>query len=113
MVSEGLAVYDQLARKSWDRMVAMVGVHTVMILAQRAVWLTRQNYEEADAIRLDEDGLSLLDLAHVCDEDRAGLVAGEFFTCLFGILSRLVGQEMARKMSGDLDLSLQGGGDPG
>ncbi len=98
-------MYEDLAKKVWDRMVGMVGIHAVTILVQRAVWITGDKYEEASNIKFDENGITFGNISEGYDEAELKLLLEEFFGTLVMILARLVGKEMAIKIVKDLDES--------
>ena len=97
-----LDLYSSLANRAWQRMVNLVGVHTVMVLVQRAVWLTRQKYVEAEMIGFSEAGISFDELQVVAPEQVRALVE-EFISSLMGILTSLVGKEITQKLVQEID----------
>ena len=91
-------------------MVNLVGIHTVMVLTQRALWMTRQKYDEAELIHFDEDGFSFEEL-QIIDRERVKALVEEFISVLLGILAGLLGKEIAEKLAHEIDelLELTGG----
>lgn len=85
MAEDSVSMYTDLAEKVWKRMVGLVGIHTVMVLAQRAVWSVRQNYEEGSKIRFDENGLCFEELRDGVPPARSRAVMEEFFGALVGM----------------------------
>lgn len=110
MAQDILFVYSSLIDKTWNRMVQLVGVHTVMILTKRALWLTSRKYSEADFIRYNEEGVFLAELAEGCEPELIKVVLEEFLSSLIDILTRLVGQDITRKLAEELDVLLLGEG---
>lgn len=97
-----IKVYNDLANQTWQRMVNLVGVHTVIILVQRALWMTQQKYGEASRIELDETGISFNRL-ETASPDITKTLVEEFFGSLISILTRLVGRDIARKLAEEID----------
>lgn len=95
-------MYNDLARQTWHKMVDLVGAHTVVILVQRAIWLTQQRYGEASLIELDETGLSFQKLEGA-NMQTVKAVMEELFTSLIAILTRLVGREITGKLIAEMD----------
>lgn len=106
MSDDIVILYNDLANKTWKRMVNLVGVHTVMVLVQRAVWTTCQKYGEAEAIEINEEGISFQALEKEADSERIKLVVEEFFGSLIGILTRLVGMDITQKLAKEIDTIL-------
>lgn len=103
MTGDIISVYNDLANRTWANMVRMVGVHTVMVLAQRALWVTGQKYPEAEAIKFDEGGISFEGLKSLGDARKAIAVVEEFHGALITILARLVGLDIAKKIAREID----------
>ncbi len=102
-----LTVYNDLARRVWDQMVDLVGVHAATVLVQRALWLTRDKYAEADSIIMRDDGIAFDLVSQDTDPSQCKVAAEEFFSSLIGILTRLVGMEIAEKLNEDVDRLLK------
>lgn len=100
-----LTLYDDLAGKAWQRMADIIGVHAVMILTQRAVWMTRQKYAEAELITISDAGISFSGLKNM-DPAVVKVLAEEFIVSLISILIRLLGTDIAARLAQELqDLS--------
>lgn len=107
-MSDGiLDLYNDLANKTLSKMVSLVGVHTVTILVQRAVWITSQQYNEADCIKFDENGISLHALETMAEPERIKEVVEAFFESLVGILTRLVGSNITERIAQEIDAILK------
>lgn len=86
----------------WQRLVHTLGVHSVNVLLDRAIWQAAQQYPALASIRHDDDGLSLGALAGrpVEDADAAfNLLHDEMLL----VLARLLGQDMARRLLDELE----------
>lgn len=95
-------VYDRLMRDVWSRMVKVLGIHTVLVIVQRALWSTRQAYDEAALIVLGDDGVDFTELRSK-SPDKALSIMEEFLASLTGIMTRLIGIEMSRKIAQEID----------
>jgi len=107
MTKNIVVLYSNLVNQTWKRMVKIVGVHTVIILTKRALWMTSQKYIEADSIRFDEEGIYFDALASNSDAQLMKAVMEEFFSSLVDILTRLVGRDMTRKLAVEIDALLE------
>jgi len=105
-LSELIDLYNDLAHQIWSKMVALVGIHTVMVLVQRALWMTKQKYFEAEAIKVSEDGI-FFDALQGMETKRLKTILEEFFGSLVSILTRLVGNEITKKITQEIDFLLQ------
>ncbi|MEW6173481.1 MAG: hypothetical protein AB1510_10545 [Bacillota bacterium] len=97
-MKEIVNIYQDLADNTWSKMVNLVGVHTVMVLVQRAVWLTSQKYDEAKSIEFSKEGISFK--FEGVERERAKAVIEEFIASLMEILTRLVGKDVVQKIVG-------------
>ena len=93
-----ITIYDELFQKTWEKMVSIVGIHTVMVLVQRSLWQTRQTHPEAELITISEDGVSFEALEEL-DARQLKQMLEHFFTSLVDILARLVGEEITHKIA--------------
>lgn len=94
-----LFLYSELITRTWNRMVNLVGVHTVMVLTKRALWLTCQKYSEAALIKYDADGIHLDELLDKTEPKDAKATLEEFMGSLIDIYTRLVGREETLKLN--------------
>jgi len=101
-------LYNDLAEQIWNKIVPLLGVHTVMVLVQRALWMTKQKYFDAGAIKVDESGIFFNDLAGMDAEDLKKILE-DFFSSLVCILARLVGEEIANKITRKIDFETEKG----
>ena len=109
MPNDSFTLYNDLASRVWDQMVNLVGVHATTVLVQRALWLTRNKYEEADSILIRDDGIAFERVSQDIDSTHCKEMAEEFFASLIGILTRLVGMEIVESLNEDVDRLLKSG----
>jgi len=100
-----IEIYSELFQKTWYKMVSIVGIHTVTVLVQRSLWITRQKYAEAELIRITEEGLSFTNLQQF-DAVLVKKMLEDFFAALIEIMVRLVGKEMTEKITEGIDMFL-------
>lgn len=81
----------------------VVGIHVFVIVLERALWKTQLKYEEATLIEISEDGVSLQELLKI-EPDRAVLVAHEFLINIVNTLGHLVGKQLAKQLTEELDI---------
>jgi hypothetical protein len=99
-----LALYEQRLVSLWERLVTTLGIHTVRVLLDRAIWQTAQRHPEIALIHHDS-GLSFdaLEKSYATRPDEEIEAA---FTDLVAemllILARLLGREMAQRLAEDL-----------
>jgi hypothetical protein len=80
----------------------VVGIHVLVIVLERALWRTQLKYEEASMIQISEDGVSVQELLEI-EEDRAVLVVHEFLINIVNTLGHLVGKQLAKQLTEELD----------
>jgi hypothetical protein len=100
-IEDMLTLYDDLAGKTWQKMIDMIGVHAVKVLVQRAAWMTCQKYTEAELITLSDEGLSFSKFKGL-DPGVVKEVAEEFISSLVSILTRLVGTDIAATLAREI-----------
>lgn len=79
----------------------VVGTHVFVIVLEHALWKTQLKYEEAAMIEISEDGVSVQELFEI-EQDRAVLVGNEFVINIVFTLGNLVGKQLAKKLTEDL-----------
>ncbi|MCB8818151.1 hypothetical protein [Desulfosporosinus shakirovi] len=80
----------------------VVGIHVFVIVLERALWKTQLKYEEAAMIKISEDGASLKEMFEI-EQDRAILVVHEFLINIVNTLGHLVGKQLAKQLTEELD----------
>ena len=99
-----LALYEERLVSLWERLVMTLGIHTVRVLLDRAIWQTAQRHPEIALIHHDS-GLAFdaLEKSYATRPDEEIEAA---FTDLVAemllILARLLGREMAQRLAEDL-----------
>ena len=79
-----------------------IGIHVMLLVVERALWQTRNKYEEASMITFSEDGICLDSLSSI-DPDRQKLVSYTFVMCIITTLGHLVGKQLAHQLTEQLD----------
>ena len=81
----------------------VVGIHVFVIVLERALWKTQLKYEEASMIEISEDGVLLEELFKI-EQNRAILVVHEFLINIVNTLGHLVGKQLAKQLTEELDV---------
>jgi hypothetical protein len=102
MEQDKLGPYERLIGAVWDRMVRVLGVHTVMVVAQRALWMARLEYDQAALIDVQETGFCFDRVTQQCP-DKSGVLAEELLMSLTDVVTKLVGLDMSRRIAADID----------
>lgn len=89
---------EEALARAIQSMAELVGVHTVRVLLQRALWEVQRQYAEAGVLHLSESGVGLLGFEAIADPARRQAVASCLLGVLRAVLSRLVGPTMAGRM---------------
>ena len=99
-----LAVYEESLVSLWERLVTMLGIHTVRVLLARAIWQTAQRHPDIALLQHDDGGLTFDAL-----QTRYGTRPHEEIEAAFHdlstelrlVLARLLGREMAQQTCTD------------
>lgn len=86
----------------WERLVHTLGVHTVNVLLDRAIWQVAQQYPALARIQWSDQGLSFTELAGR-PLDSADEAFGALYDEMLMILARLLGREMAQRLVAELN----------
>lgn len=103
MNSVRLESYMITVNKLFSIVGQAVGIHVSMLVIEHSIWLTRQKYEEASLIVFSEEGISLENLGSI-EPVLASTVAYEFITAIRATLGRLIGKQLARQLTEQLQL---------
>jgi hypothetical protein len=103
-----VSIYNDLSKKIWHKMVDMLGIYTVIVLIQRTVWLTAEQYEEAKNIKFNEGGILYDDLVDKAGPERSKIILEEFFSNIIGILTKLIGDNLAKDIEQEINNNLKG-----
>ena len=99
-----LAPYEERLIALWERLVTTLGIHTVRVLLDRALWQTAQRHPDIALIRHDS-GLNFdaLELSYATrPQEEIAAAFDDLSAELLLILTRLVGQAMAQHLAEDL-----------
>ena len=104
-----LTPYEARLVDLWERMVRTIGIHTVNVLVDRAIWEASQRHPALTLIEHDDNGLSFASLNKSIagkPESETSEAFADLTTELLLILARLLGKEMAEKLAKELELKL-------
>jgi len=101
-------MYNYLLARIWSKMVCLVGVHTVMIVTKRALWMTSLKYSEENLLTYSEEGVELVQLVEKSEPCLMTAVLEDFLRSLVEVLARLVGRAITRKLAEEINTSLGG-----
>lgn len=90
----------------WERMVRAIGIHTVNVLIERAIWETSEAYPDLTLIERTDDGLAFdaVEAAYAGrPEAEISAAFSSLYTELSLILARLLGKEMAQRLAEELE----------
>ena len=99
-----LALHEQRLVSLWERLVATLGIHTVRVLLDRAIWQTAQRHPEIALIHHDS-GLRFdtLEKSYATrPEEEIEAAFTDLVAEMLLILARLLGREMAQRLAEDL-----------
>ena len=99
-----LALYEERLVSLWERLVTTLGIHTVRVLLDRAVWQTAQRHPEIALIHHNAgftfDALEKTYATRPEEEIEAAFT--DLVAEMLLILARLLGREMAQRLAEDL-----------
>ena len=99
-----LALYEERLVSLWERLVMTLGIHTVRVLLDRAIWQTAQRHPEIALIHHDS-GLTFDALEKnyaTRPEEEIEAAFTDLVAEMLLILARLLGREMAQRLAEDL-----------
>lgn len=103
---ERLAPYEQRLNALWERMVRAIGIHTVNVLMERAIWQASQKHPELALIQRSDEGLSydaFEEAVATQTEEEVASAFADLSSELMLILARLLGREMAERLAKELE----------
>ncbi len=103
---ERLAPYEQRLNALWERMVRAIGIHTVNVLMERAIWQASQRHPELALIQRSDEGLSydaFEEAVATQTEEEVASAFADLSSELMLILARLLGREMAERLAKELE----------
>lgn len=110
--SHGLALYEERLVSLRERLVTTLGVHTVRVLLDRAIWQTAQRHPNMALIHHDDAGLTFaaLEQSHATrPKEELEAAFTDLSAEMLLILARLLGPEMARRTCAEHADSRQAG----
>ncbi len=96
-----LDMYKEMVRETFSSVGQAIGTHVMLLVVEHALWKARQKYEEAALIEFSEEGVSF-DRLDKLDPDRSVQVVHEFVMSIVATLGRLVGIQLARQLTEQL-----------
>lgn len=99
--------YKHMVKETFESVGQAIGIHVMLLVVERALWSTRHKYEEAAVITCSEEGVTLDGLDNL-DPERAGLIAHFFMMSIIGTLGRLVGLQLAKQLTEQLQMDGEG-----
>ena len=101
-VTDSVSAHAGRLTALWDKMVGAIGIHTVNVLMERAIWESQERHPELALIQRSDDGLAFDALAQAYADRSAAQVSAAFDdldSVLLLILARLLGKEMAQGLA--------------
>lgn len=96
-----LTTYKNMVGEMFDSVGKAIGIHVMLLVIEHAHWKIKQKYEEAELIHFSEEGI-FLDGLDELEPARAKSVAHEFVMFVVTTLGRLVGKQLARQLTEQL-----------
>jgi hypothetical protein len=93
-----LALYEERLVSLWERLVTTLGIHTVRVLLDRAIWQTAQRHPHLALLHHDDAALSFEALEQsfaAQPQEEIEAAFNDLFAEMLHILARLRGPEMA------------------
>jgi len=94
--------YNTMLNDVFDSVKQPIGIHVMLLVAERALWQTRNKYEEASMITFFEDGICLDGLSKI-DPERAKLISYSYVISIIATLGPLVGKQLAHQLTEQLE----------
>jgi hypothetical protein len=88
----------------WERAVTTLGIHTVHVLLDRAIWQTAQRHPDITLIQHDDSGLrfdALEESYATRPQEEIAAAFDDLCAEMLLLLARLLGPEMAQRLSAD------------
>jgi hypothetical protein len=97
--------YEEKLVSLWERSVTTLGMHTVHVLLDRAIWQTAQRHPDIVLIQHDHSRLSFDALGEsyaTRPQEEIAAAFDDLSAEMLRILARLLGREMAQRLDEDL-----------
>ena len=96
-----LALHEARLVALWERLVRTLGIHTVRVLLDRALWQTAQRHPDLALLHHDETGLSFgaLEQSYATrPQEEIDAAFTDLSAELLFVLARLLGREVAQRL---------------
>lgn len=93
--------YKKIVSDMFHSVRQVIGIHVMLLVVEHALWKTKNKYEETALIQFSEEGINL-DGLDVLDPERTRIVLHEFLMSLIATLGKLVGIQLARQLTEQL-----------
>jgi hypothetical protein len=96
-----LALHEARLVALWERLVRTLGIHTVRVLLDRALWQTAQRHPDLALLHHDETGLNFgaLERSYATrSQEEIEAAFNDLSAELLVILARLLGKEAAQRL---------------
>ena len=98
MCNSDLGSYKNILPEIFHSVCAAIGIHVMLIVLERSLWKTKLKYPEAERIHFSEEGI-ILDELETLETDKAELIVHEFILSITETLGRLIGIQVAEKLT--------------
>lgn len=92
-----------MVEQMFDTVGEAVGIHVLLLITERAVWKTKEKYDEATLIKFSEEGI-VLDQLQSIGEERTKLIVNEFILAFTATLGRLIGKQLVSQLMAQLPI---------
>jgi len=96
-----MGTYRDMVQEIFESVGQAIGIHVMLLVVEHALWKTKQKYEDAVLISFSEEGISLEKLEDL-EPEKAKQILKEFIIAIVSTLSRLVGIQLADKLTEQL-----------
>lgn len=106
----GVEVYEVALNKLWQDLVEIVGIHTVNLLVERALWETAQHHPLITQLHFSDQGFGFLPFRERATEIEAKEIQQtltDFYQTLLKLSARLIGQELIDRIDREIQWSLR------
>jgi hypothetical protein len=93
-----LCKYKTILPEIFDSVAMAIGKHVLLVVLERSMWKTKIKYPEAGKVKFSENGIDITALDDVGDV-KASLIVNEFILSIIDTLGRLVGLQVAQKLT--------------
>ncbi len=101
-----LSNYKNMVSEMIESVGHAIGIHVMLLVIEHALWSTKLKYEEAELISFSEAGVAMDGLDNL-EPKKAGLIAHSFMMSMIATLGRLVGTQLARQLTEQLQADVK------